>query len=406
MRISQAGLLLLGTLTQAAHGQPNGVEAYGLLDLGVTTLDHSQPFDPALGTVPMTNKFADRRVTGLVSGNLQTSRIGLRGREDLGNGSSLLFALESHLNANNGTLGAGASSTGARAGATQAADSSCSGQLFCRQAWVGIQGDHGTLGVGRQYAFTYDIVAAYDPFIASNSLDGAGATQQGGGNTRDLRVDNSVKYTTRIGGAKLGAEYGFGGVPGRDSAGAFRGLTLGYEAGPFAIQGAWQKKTDSQIWSATTPAANTVYDTDTRTWLLAAKYRLGNVLLHGGYQQTGFSAGSNDLCVAGAGYVCGAAARYDGKRTDLWYGGLTYTASSHWTFVAAAYRLRQHAFQTGQAFQADGRQQDFSLMADYRLSRRTDLYAGMRHTGLAGGNAFGYAHTSFNLMTTGVRQTF
>lgn len=379
---------------------------YGLLDLGVTTLDHAKPFDSSLGTVPMTNKAATDRVTSLVSGSLQTSRIGFRGQQDMGNGLASIFVLESHINANNGMLGAGASATGNKAGVYQVGDSSCRGQLFCRQAWVGLKGDFGTLGLGRQYAFTYDIISAYDPFFASNSFDGAGATQQGGGNTRDVRIDNGVKSTTRMGGVNLGAEYGFGNVAGRSSAGAFWGFNLGYEAGPFGVQGAWQHKTDSQIWSASSPTVNSVCDTDTSTFLLAAKYRLGDAVLNAGYQDTRFDTGSNALCVSDTDFVCGANNRYDGKRTRLWYGGLTYAASTRLKLIGGWYDLQQFSFQTGAASQADGRQRDVSFLADYQLSKRTDVYAGVRHTELSGGNAYGFTKTSFNLFGAGLKVAF
>ncbi len=406
MRALKTWAVALGIVAPAAQAESNNIEIYGLLDLGITTLDHAKPFDPSLGTVPMTNKLATDRVSSVVSGNLQTSRIGFRGQEDLGNGLSVIFTLESHINANNGTLGAGASATGDKSGSYQVGDSSCQGQLFCRQAWIGLQGDFGTFSLGRQYAFTYDIISAYDPLNASNSFDGAGATQQGGGNTRDVRIDNSAKYTTRINNVNLGVEYGFGGVPERPSAGAFLGVSLGYETGPFSIQGAWQRKTDSQIWSATSPNLNTVYDTDTGTFLLAVKYRMDNTLLHAGYQQIYFDTGSNALCVPGADFVCGANKRYDGKRTKLWFSGVTYAATSRLKLIGGAYDLHQFAFQTGSASMADGHQRDLSLLMDYQLSKRTDLYAGVHHTALSGGNAYGFLKTSFNLFATGLKVAF
>lgn len=399
-------LSVLVSISGAAHGEVSGVEAYGLLDLGIASLDHSKPFDPSLGTVPLTNKFATDRVTSLVSGSFQTSRVGFRGREDLGNGASAFFVLESHINANNGMLGAGAASTGDKAGTYQVVDSSCAGQLFCRQAVVGLKGNFGTLGLGRQYAFTYDVISAYDPFIASNSFDGAGAIQQGGGNTRDVRINNSVKYTAKIFDMNVGAEYSAGGSADSLPTGAFKGVNLGYEAGALGIQAVWQKRIDSPIWSASAPSVNTIYDTDTRTFLLAAKYRFDGLTLHGGYQQINFSTGSNNLCVSQNIFVCGANSRYDGKRTRLLFGGVTYALTNRLNVIAGTYELHQFAFQTGATSQAEGYQRDFSLLVDYQLSKRSDLYAGIHHTGLYGGNSYGYANTSFNLIAAGIKHLF
>ena len=412
MKLKHAPFILIGILLAStafsaqADTTPDNLEVYGLIDLGVTTLNHSESFDPALGTIPMTNKYATQRVTGLVSGNLQASRIGFQGREDLGNGAAAIFVLESHINANNGTLGSGAAMTGDKAGSFQTGDSSCQGQLFCRQAWVGLQGDFGTLGLGRQYAFAYDIIRAYDPFGASNSLDGLGRTQQGGGNTRDVRIDNSIKYTKHIGPFNLGAEYGLGGVAGHLSAGTFIGLNAGYEAGPLGIQGAWQRKTDSQIWAASSAITNAVYDTDTQMILLSVNYRLGRMLLQGGYEGVGLSTGSNNLCISTAEYVCGANNKYSGQQTAIGYGGMTWRATEQLNLVGAAYNQQRGSYQTGANSQSGGRQWDFSVMADYRLSVKTDIYLATHGTWLNGGMAYGYTNTDFNLVTVGVRHVF
>ena len=412
MRLKHAVFISLGIflaateLSAKADSTVDSLEAYGLIDLGITTLNHSEAFDPVLGTVPMTNKYATQRVTGLVSGNLQTSRIGFRGREDLGDGTGAIFVLESHINANNGTLGSGAATSGNKAGAFQTGDSSCQGQLFCRQAWAGLQGDFGTLGFGRQYAFTYDIIRIYDPFGASNSLDGLGRSQQGGGNTRDVRIDNSVKYTKHIGPYNLGAEYGFGGVAGNFSAGTFVGFNAGYEAGPLGFQGAWQHKTDSQIWAPSSPVTNTVYDTDTQTVLLVANYRLGRTLLQGGYERVGMGTGSDNLCMPTVEYVCGANSKYSGQQTAVWYGAVTWLATAQLSLVGAAYNHQYGAYQTGANSQSAGQQRDFSAMADYRLSVKTDIYLATHGTWLNGGMAYGYTNTAFNLVTAGVRHVF
>jgi predicted porin len=404
--ISIGTFMAATAISSKADAAPDKLEVYGLIDLGITTLDHSESFDPASGTVPMTNRYATQRVTGLVSGNLQTSRIGFRGEEDLGNGTAALFMLESHINANSGTLASGAAVSGHKAGAFQTSDSSCEGQLFCRQAWVGLQSDWGNLSVGRQYAFTYDIIRAYDPFGASNSLDGLGRTLQGGGNSRDVRIDNSLKYTRRFGSFDLGAEYGFGGLSGNLSAGAFVGINAGYEAGSLAIQGAWQRKADSQIWAASSASTNAVYDTDTQTVLLAFKYRLDKLLLQSGYERVALNAGSNNLCVSTAAFVCGANSKYAGQQTTAWYGGITWLATSQLNLVGAAYNQQRGSYQTGANSQSGGQEWDFSAMADYRVSMKTDFYLGTHSTRLLNGMAYGYANTAFNLITVGMRHVF
>jgi predicted porin len=69
------------------------------------------------------------------SGGMNTSRWGLRGSEDLGNGLKAIMQLEGGIVMDTG-----------------AAD----GDIFGRQANVGLQGDFGKVVVGRSYSTTYD----------------------------------------------------------------------------------------------------------------------------------------------------------------------------------------------------------------------------------------------------------
>src|SRR5690606_37232934 len=84
---------------------------------------------------------------GVYSGVLSGSRIGFKGSEDLGNGLKAVFQLEQGFD-----IGTGAA-------APSVGDST-----FSRQAWLGLSGAWGTVGLGRQYApgyfANYDAVAA------------------------------------------------------------------------------------------------------------------------------------------------------------------------------------------------------------------------------------------------------
>ncbi len=72
------------------------------------------------------------------SGNLQGSRWGLRGTEDLGGGLKAIFVLENGFNVFNGTLGQGGDELG-------------------RQAYVGLPTTQfGTVTLGRQYDSVVD----------------------------------------------------------------------------------------------------------------------------------------------------------------------------------------------------------------------------------------------------------
>src|SRR5690606_13129111 len=90
-----------------------------------------------------------KSVTGIKDNNLSGSRWGLKGSEDLGNGTSAIFKLESGF-----SLGTGASGQG--------------GRLFGRTAVIGLKGDDwGTLAVGRQTNVADEFMDSFDAFGGS-----------------------------------------------------------------------------------------------------------------------------------------------------------------------------------------------------------------------------------------------
>ena len=110
--IAAAALLALSGMT---HAQTS-VSIYGIVDAGLVR-ESGGP---------------DGNVTGLGGGVASGSRLGFRGKEDLGGGLSANFLLENGFNSDNGTLGQG-------------------GLLFGRQMYVGLSGNFGAVRMGRQY---------------------------------------------------------------------------------------------------------------------------------------------------------------------------------------------------------------------------------------------------------------
>ena len=138
-----------------AMAQGTDVTLYGVVDLGLRNgsgLTASNA--PTAGSS-----------RSLGSGIHTTSRWGLRGSEDLGDGAKALFNLESGLNAD----------TGAPANATK---------YFDRASWVGLQGSWGTLALGRQTTTLADAISPVDPlamrFASFNPNIGVTALSQHG----------------------------------------------------------------------------------------------------------------------------------------------------------------------------------------------------------------------------------
>ena len=190
MRIRQAAgrlaaLALAGLGASAAWAQsgvPSGVTLYGILDAAVE-------YSNADANTTATTQGAG--TLGLIDGGHSPSRLGLRGREDLGGGLAAIFTIEHGLKIDTGVLADG----GGGGGQTR---------FWNRQAWVGLEGAWGALTAGRQYALLWDVLIATDP-------TGFGFYE----NVSKLfnnRVDNALLYRTPtlLGGLTGYATYAFG----------------------------------------------------------------------------------------------------------------------------------------------------------------------------------------------------
>jgi predicted porin len=190
----------------AQNTSADSVSIYGLLDEYVGSLRRSdQP----------------GRTSVLNSGGMTTSFWGIKGSEDLGGGLQAVFALESFLQVDSGSLG------------RSAAD-----PFFSRNAYVGIAGAYGQLSAGRQTNAMYAATGNFNPFLASANLAPAMLQVWNTGYNRavlgDSVWDNTLQYTSpAIGGFRGSAAYAFGEAENRRSVSNFN-LTVNYENGPFA----------------------------------------------------------------------------------------------------------------------------------------------------------------------------
>ena len=238
----------------AAHAQ-SSVQFYGVVDATVGTVQHSLSVDPQFpGSV---NPFSSVKtsvpssVTGMFNGGESPSRWGIRGSEDLGSGMKAVFNLESGFNLPTGQISnAGAAlASNAPTATTVAANSSIDGQLFNRQAWVGLSDSKlGQIAFGRNYAPIFDVTVANDPLNGSqlfSPLGFSGTIGGGGGVSEDTRVDNSIKYTNKTGDFNYGGMYKLGGVAGSGSIASGSAVNAGYTYGPVSVQAAYQEFRDA-----------------------------------------------------------------------------------------------------------------------------------------------------------------
>lgn len=177
--------------------------------------------------------------TKLTSGVQSGSRLGFKGREDLGGGLAAKFLLESGFNMDSGPLGQG-------------------GLLFGRQAWVGLGGRWGDLAFGRQYTPHFLLLDQIDPFhtgLAGNA---------GNLMTTVPRTNNTVKLATPAWSGFTGElAYGFGEIPGDTAANRQWGASIGYTRGPLVLKIAHQR------------TENPTATDDARSTLLGGKFDFG-----------------------------------------------------------------------------------------------------------------------------------
>lgn len=188
-------LLALAVLGAAVSAQAADVSLYGVVDTGLAyTYQDNWGFNDngeVAHTTDGESNFA------MASGINASSRFGLVGSEDLGNGMKVSFKLENGFNSDDGSLGNG-------------------GRLFGREASVTLSGDFGKISAGRMggvgssagtYDYVYSIAEAFD-----------GGDFNIWGMTASARYDNMIVYETpEYAGLKLTAQYSFDGDTSADN---------------------------------------------------------------------------------------------------------------------------------------------------------------------------------------------
>ncbi len=317
----------------------NSVTLYGLIDEGFNFTNN------------VSVNGAGKSNFQLGSGFLQGSRWGLRGREDLGGGVQAVFRLESGFDINNGHIGQ-------------------DGRMFGRQAYIGLsQAQFGTLTFGRQYDSLVDYLA---PMTANGNWAGTLFSHPfDNDNTENsFRVSNTVKYASP----------------------EWRGLSFG---GTYSF-------------------ANSTSFGDNRQYSVGAQYVMDGLQVAAAYLQANnpgngaAGAITNDanfvadrLRIFGGGinYTFGAATLgFAYTRTDVknpvstaylptsTFAGLGMTAMKFQNFeINGKYELTPDFFLGAQYVYTDGKFEAASgtikpkyhtvgLMADYNLSKHTDIY--------------------------------
>ena len=437
-----------GAYAQSMNG--SSVELYGVLDLAIGNVQNSlsaDSFFPATVNPFSATKSAavGHGVTGMFNGGITPSRWGIRGTEDLGGGLKAIFNMDSYFNAQSGTLSSGAESLANNpkgTNGTVSAASSVSGQLFNDQAWVGLSdATMGKITFGRQWGLLGDIVREYDAVQDAQLFSplGFSGSFAGGGLTENKRQDSSIKYGIKIADFNLGLMTKLGGISGNSGAGAIYGISGGYEANGLGIQAGYQSTKDSlKGGNAATYNTVGVTNVNSEAYIVAAKYAFGDAKITGGYEEYKISKPSDSLYSVGTtsyyGYSIGTVANTAlcattdtadfcgaNQKTDTFWIGGDYNFTPAFNLAVGFYDINPKASSdyaglsaagtpnkvNGNTPAASGNIYEYSLLADYHFSKRTDVYGGVMYSEYKGDAFSSLAYNTKNtIVAFGLRTKF
>lgn len=331
-------LLIVGgallSIGGSAAAQSN-VAMYGIVDVAVTHVDHL----PAGAS------------TYMRSGAKDGNRLGFRGTEDLGGGTSLIFQLEAGFNTDDGTAGQ-------------------AGSLFNRAAWVGISDKTwGKLTVGRQYAPYFD---ALNPLGPVPVVTGAAGDHPGDIDGFDITIrnNNSIKYTSPTWrGVTAAVMVAAGEQAGHSGSGGTYSASLKYDAGPWHSALGYQllKNGPNQAnWDANSASSfsksslNAGYLSAADVQYIAAgtRYEHGPLGVGGSFSNVQYRANAASLFRDTAIFNTGALlATWQTTTPWLLGAGITYTSANKANGISDAANYRQ-----------------FSLQQTYWFSKRSSIY--------------------------------
>ncbi|SAL51163.1 outer membrane protein (porin) [Caballeronia udeis] len=315
-------------------------------------------------------------------GGLSESRWGIKGVEDLGGGWSTTFKLENRFLLNNGQ--------------------SDPSMPFFNEAQIGLQSStYGHLVLGRQYNVMIEgvVMGGYssNPWIPSDFNFQPEVTMTGG-----IWSSNQVQYHGRYKDFRVSTAYSFSGNAGRMAYGSQYGVAAAYAPanGPFTLGGAYKETKDS------------INGSNGKAWTFGGSYTWDKTRFALGYlvnqNDKGYSTFANGPFTAQG----LAALKYsDFKRRTMILGDVTQQVG-FWHLAGNVWRT----LQAGKTQPQDGAAWQFQLVADYDLSKRTDVYletdyslyrAGLIGSQLQGVNAVSLAQKSTQLgVMAGIRHKF
>lgn len=368
--IMKKSLIALAVLGAAASAQAADISLYGVVDTGLAyTYEDNWGFNDQ-GLIAHTTDGESN--LEMASGINASSRWGITGSEDLGNGMKVGFKLESAINTDDGSLGQG-------------------DRLFGREASLTLSGDFGKISAGRMggvgsSAGTYDYV-----YLIGEAFDGGDFNIWG--MTASSRYDNMITYETpEFAGVKVTAQYSFDGDVNGDNNDYLDDAQHGKEGktsvdryASLAVTGGYGNLQFVGAYEYFNHASNSAVKDDGHLFHLGGNYDFGVTkvfALAQYYQGVRKAAGWNlaDDIIDGLDYELIAGEGTDGfKGYGLHLGSITPIGGGDLT-VAAYFQdgklENNYMRDVAESFDLDAQYVGVSARYAYHLSKRTDAYLG------------------------------
>ncbi len=333
----------------------NSVTLYGVIDEG---LDY-------------TNNVGGSHSYEMQSGIIQGSRWGLKGSEDLGGGLKTVFQLENGFNLNNGNLGQGS-------------------RMFGRQAFVGLSGaSFGTVTLGRQYDALVDYLA---PLTANGNWGGSlfqhPYDNDNTGNS--FRVNNTVKFASNTyAGFQFGGTYSFSNGT---NFGNNRQYSIGtsYTNGGLQLAAAYLQANNPGNGSAGAIASNDANFPATRLRIFGGgiNYAFGPATVGFVYTNSNMKNptttayfGSNNESIIPTGGSLSSLKFQNFEINGLYQLTPALSLGAEYVFTTAKSDSTNSA---GISSSPKQKMHTVALMADYNVSKRTDVYVQGAYEKVAG----------------------
>ncbi len=328
----------------------SSVTLYGVIDEGLD----------------FTHNAGGHPVYEMASGYASGSRWGLKGVEDLGGGTRAVFQLENGFDLNSGKAAQG-------------------GRMFGRQAYVGLSNDrYGTVTLGRQYDSLVDYFAQttaagnWGGYLLASPYDNDNSDNS-------FRVNNTIKYASpNLAGFRFGGAYSFSNDVNFANN---RQYSVGgqYANGGLLVGAAYLQANNPGNGASGAIAANDAS-------FIAARMRVFGAGINYAYgpATVGFAySNSNYANPSANGYLASSAAlaTAGGSVNTLKY--QNFAINGKYQITPAFYVAGQYMY-TVESYDATTgnvkpKIHSGGIMADYNLSKRTDVYIQGGYQKVAGG---------------------